>query len=56
MLPFASNSHYIIGNSIVKDYLEVGHEVTVISPFPNKEENPNRTDIVIDEIKDAFGG
>ncbi|KAJ8980272.1 hypothetical protein NQ317_005130 [Molorchus minor] len=33
IFPFASRSHYILGNSLMKGLAEAGHNVTVISPF-----------------------
>jgi len=35
--------------AIVKELAERGHEVTVVSPFPEKSEIPNYKNIVIDE-------
>ena len=36
VLPFGSKSHFAIGNSILKALHKAGHEVTVISPYPQK--------------------
>lgn len=37
VLPFGSNSHFAIGRSILKSLHKVGHEITVISPYPQKK-------------------
>jgi putative NADH-flavin reductase len=35
--------------AIVKEMVERGHEVTVVSPLPEKTEKPNYKNIVLDE-------
>lgn len=52
VLPFGSKSHYAIGYGIVKSLLSVGHEVTVISPYPQNKAIQNFTDIGVTEIAD----
>lgn len=54
ILPFCSNSHFIIGYSIVKTLLDAGHEITTISPYPRKTKMPNYTDIDASSILDNF--
>lgn len=50
ILPFMSNSHFAIGESIVKTLHKAGHEVTVISPYPQKNVLKNFTDISTAEV------
>lgn len=38
VLPFDSRSHFVIGETIMKSLAEFFHNVTVISPRPQKEE------------------
>jgi hypothetical protein len=45
ILPFGSNSHFAIGNSILKNLHKAGHEVTVISPYPQKKQLEKYRDI-----------
>lgn len=40
-----SRSHYIAGGALMKGLAERGHDVTVISPFPQKEPIKNFHDI-----------
>ncbi|XP_065219038.1 UDP-glycosyltransferase UGT5-like isoform X40 [Planococcus citri] len=41
VMPFPSISHYAIPDPILVRLAELGHEVTVYSPFPKKEKIPN---------------
>lgn len=50
ILPFQSSSHFAIGRAIVKSLHSVGHEVTVVSPYPQKKSLTNYTDISIADI------
>lgn len=54
VLPFSSKSHFAIGNSIVKSLLNAGHEVTVISPYPQKKKLENYRDIDVSSILEEF--
>lgn len=57
ILPFMSNSHFAIGQSIVKTLHKAGHEVTVISPYPQKTPLTNFTDVSIaDALEKAMKG
>jgi hypothetical protein len=38
-----------VNAAIVKELAERGHELTVVSPFPEKSEIPNYKNIVLDE-------
>lgn len=54
VLPFGSNSHFAIGHSIVESLLKAGHEVTVISPYPQKMPVVNYTDIDMSSLLEDF--
>ncbi|KAJ8980274.1 hypothetical protein NQ317_005132 [Molorchus minor] len=41
VFPFAGRSHYILGNSLMRGLAEAGHDVTVISPFEDKNPPKN---------------
>lgn len=45
VIPFDSKSHFAIGNSILKCLHKAGHEVTVISSYPQKKPLDNYRDI-----------
>ena len=47
-----STSHFSIGYSIIKSLHKVGHEVTVISPYPQKKPLENYRDISTKDILD----
>ena len=49
LFPMPSKSHMAVNAAIVKELAERGHEVTVVSPFPEKSENPNYKNIVLVE-------
>lgn len=49
LFPFPSKSHMAVNVAIVKELAQRGHEVTVVSPFPEKSEIPNYKNIVLDE-------
>ena len=50
VLPFGASSHFAIGHAIVKSLHGAGHDVTVISPYPQKKPLQNYTDISTVEI------
>ena len=49
LFPFPSKSHMAVNVAIVKELAERGHEVTVVSPFPEKSEIPNYKNIALNE-------
>jgi glucuronosyltransferase len=49
LFPIPSKSHMAVNLAVVKELAERGHEVTVVSPFPEKSENPNYKNIALDE-------
>ena len=52
--PSFSKSHLVIVNALTKGLAEDGHNVTVISSFPQKVKIPNHRDIYL-EIPQHFG-
>ncbi|XP_055537421.1 UDP-glycosyltransferase UGT5-like isoform X2 [Wyeomyia smithii] len=50
VFPTASKSHYIVGSALMKALAEKGHEVTVISPFPQSNPLENFRDITTTDI------
>jgi hypothetical protein len=36
VFPLGTHSHFAVGDSILKALWKVGHEITVVSPFPQK--------------------
>jgi glucuronosyltransferase len=51
---FGSKSHFAIGHGIVESLHKAGHDVTVISPYPQKNPNPNYRNISIAELIKKF--
>lgn len=54
ILPFGSNSHFAIGNSILQALHKSGHQVTAISPYPQKKAQKNYTDIDVSSARERF--
>lgn len=52
LIPFPSKSHFAIGRSIIDSLIEAGHEVTVMSPYPQKLPVDNYTDIDVSSFLD----
>jgi glucuronosyltransferase len=50
LFPIPSKSHFTVSSALVKELANRGHQVTVLSPFPEKSPTPNYTDIVIGRI------
>jgi hypothetical protein len=49
IFPMGAPSHYILGNSLLKGLAEKGHDVTMVSPFTEKNppKNGSYRDIVL---------
>lgn len=58
IFPTASESHYIVGESLMLGLAADGHNVTVISPFPQKSAIPNFHDYplvgIVEELKSGY--
>ena len=48
VLPIPSKSHYYIGHKLLKGLAEGGHDVTVISPFKEKNPIPNYKEVFLE--------
>ncbi|XP_065077837.1 UDP-glycosyltransferase UGT5-like [Ochlerotatus camptorhynchus] len=55
VFPTASKSHYIVGSALMKALAKNGHEMTVISPFPQQKPLKNYRDITTTTIFAAVG-
>ncbi|XP_053677533.1 UDP-glycosyltransferase UGT5-like [Anopheles nili] len=53
IFPTSSRSHYIVGSALMKELARRGHEVTVISPFPQKKPLKNYRDIDVTGADEA---
>ncbi|KDR22771.1 UDP-glucuronosyltransferase 2C1, partial [Zootermopsis nevadensis] len=52
LFPLPGRSHFIFSESLVKELANRGHQVTVLSPFPQKSPVPNYTDIHTGRTRD----
>lgn len=52
---FPSQSHHILGSSLLKALAAKGHHVTMISAFPLKKPVKNYEDLALDEILNHKG-
>lgn len=56
IFPMMAYSHYILGNKLLKELAKQGHEITVITAFPEKSPSKNWKDIDIsDAVKEMEG-
>ncbi|XP_039451155.1 UDP-glycosyltransferase UGT5-like [Culex pipiens pallens] len=53
VFPTTARSHYIVASSLMKALAKKGHEVTVISPFPQKKPIENFRDVTTTKIWEA---
>lgn len=51
-----SKSHYIAGGALMKALAEKGHDVTVISPFPQDKPLKNFRDVTVQGIDKLIDG
>lgn len=54
IIPFPSKSHFAIGNGIIESLVDAGHEVTVMSPYPQRKNRPNYNEIDVSKILEIF--
>jgi glucuronosyltransferase len=54
VFPLPGKSHFIVSSALMKELANRGHQVTVLSPFPEKSPIPNYTDIDISITRDDF--
>jgi glucuronosyltransferase len=56
VFPFHSRSHLIVHKALMFELASRGHEVTVVSSFPENKAIPNYTDIELKTaVKDLMG-
>jgi glucuronosyltransferase len=48
LFPMPGKSHMVVNAALMKELAYRGHEVTVVSPFPENKKIPNYKDIVLD--------
>lgn len=56
IFPTIGKSHFFTGEGIMKALHSAGHEVTVLSPFPQKKPMANWTDIDIPKLLEIGEG
>ncbi|KAF2886726.1 hypothetical protein ILUMI_19446 [Ignelater luminosus] len=56
VFPGATHSHFILGHTLMKELASRGHEVTVISAFPQKTPIKNYKDVDLSEILEESDG
>jgi glucuronosyltransferase len=57
VFPFPARSHLIVHKALMLELARRGHEVTVVSSFPESKPIPNYTDIVLNtNMNSLFGG
>lgn len=56
IFPTMSKSHFISGSALMKGLALAGHNVSVISPFPQPKRIPNYRDITADGIEKIMSG
>ncbi|KAL7016545.1 hypothetical protein ACKWTF_010055 [Chironomus riparius] len=54
IIPFPSKSHFAIGNGIIESLVDAGHDVTVMSPYPQKKNRENYHEIDVSKILEIF--
>lgn len=56
VFPMVSHSHYTLGLSLMKELAFRGHEVTFISPYPQKTPLKNFRDVSVEDIIEQVKG
>lgn len=54
VFPTAAPSHHIVGSALMRGLAADGHEVTIISPFKEKNPIPNYTEVHLEGIHEMF--
>jgi hypothetical protein len=54
LFPLPSHSHFAVPSALLKELANRGHQVTVYSPFPEKSQTPNYTNIDTRATRDDF--
>ncbi|KAL1491899.1 hypothetical protein ABEB36_012421 [Hypothenemus hampei] len=50
-----SKSHYFLGNELAKGLAKLGHEVTIVAPFEEKNPPKNYRNIVLENVETELG-
>jgi hypothetical protein len=50
LFPITGPSHAAVNFALVKELAQRGHQVTVLSPFPQEKPIPNYTDIAVQKM------
>lgn len=56
IFPSMSKSHFIVGHALMRGLAEAGHEVTVLSPYPQSKPVKNYRDIDVQGIHQLIKG
>lgn len=56
IFPVAAYSHYALGSALMKALAEKGHEVSIITPFREKNPPKNYREIYLDGLSDQSDG
>jgi glucuronosyltransferase len=56
VFPFPARSHLIVHKALMLELARRGHEVTMVSSFPESKPIPNYTDIVLNTNMDTLSG
>lgn len=54
VFPMVARSHYIVGNALMKGLADAGHEVTIISPFQEKNPIKNYKEVYLEGLKEQL--
>lgn len=52
LFTMTSHSHFSVGYRLMSELAERGHDVTLVSPYPQKVKKPNLTDISVEDTID----
>lgn len=56
IFPSMSKSHFIVGHALMRGLADAGHEVTVLSPYPQNKPVKNYRDIDVQGIHQIIKG
>lgn len=54
VFPLGTHSHFVVGDAILKALWKAGHEITVVSPFPQKVKLEKFRDISTEDTLEKF--
>lgn len=53
IFPTVAPSHYNVGKALMKGLAAAGHDVTIVSPFKEKNQIKNYREVVVRKIRDG---